>query len=489
VSNLRKHQAQAQRLFRDIASGVNDQKIVTAHVTPGGGKTLMCSVAAHELIVGNDVDHVCIVCPRDGLTMQMADSFTSKALGLPLGIRHLRNEKVGHRALFPQDRAGYVTTYQSIVAAPSKHARVLSRDRWLLVLDESQLLGDPTVKDSGTWKAAVEPLVQSARRVLLMCGSMVREDRVPLAFVPYGEDKRPVVDIRYARRDALEEKAILPVSVQLCDGKATYWHRYQAHDVSLSNAAGKEEGRALNTLLGDEKYRAEMVMLAIADWEKYRGSQYASRMIIICQTQEMSRAVATFINETTRWRATLAISDEGDAAKRLIARFRDKREGDILVTCQMAYIGLDVPDCTHLVCLTNIRSRSWLDQAFARVTRFNRACALPWEEQCAFWYVPNDPSMVQYLDEALDEQDEQIEEHAKLGGVSVARRASTFTPISGDLTEHRFGDTHGVFSDVDNRRVERVRAELPFLKSHPAREALQVSKMIWQDDAAFEEAK
>jgi type I site-specific restriction endonuclease len=42
----------------------------------------------------------------------------------------------------------------------------------------------------------------------------------------------------------------------------------------------------------------------------------------------------------------------------------------VLVTVAMAYEGMDCPEVSHVVALTHIRSRPWLEQMIARATDF-----------------------------------------------------------------------------------------------------------------------
>lgn len=480
---LRSHQRDALDIANRVVTGALAQDKFVVSATPGSGKTLLASVFAQVLIAGDMVDYVCIACPRESLTVQMRDGFTRPDLGLPLGIGVAKNDKIGSRSLFSNQRAGYVTTYQSIHAKPKAHARIVSRkdERWLLILDESHHLNE--AEEPG-WTRAVSPLVEHARFVLLMSGSMVGKDGCRLAFVDYDDKKQPKVDIRYSRRKALDERAILPVSVKLCDGDARYWHKYSQHEVKLSRASKKEEPKALATLVGDSSYRNDVLSEAIREWEQFRATTYKSRMIVICVSQDAARDVAHYIRESTKWTPALAVSQDGESSRKALASFRDKGVGDILVTCMMAYEGLDVPDCTHLVALTNIRERRWLEQAFARATRVDAKCSVPYEQQVAFLYVPNDPEMVEFLNEALEEQDERYRDREQTGATGRPR-GSTFSPIDGELSTFRYGDTYGVFSEADNRRLVRFDGDYPAFASHPSREKLKLARDLWPNDAEF----
>ncbi len=488
IKEYRRHQAKAEEISSEIHSGARDQKIVTAYVTPGGGKTLMASIFAHQLLKG-DVERVLVVCPRVTLQSQMRNGFNVPSLGLTgsLAEGHRRT-----RSLLKDDLSGCVTTYQDLVSDAqrgnkAKWLQFVSEIPTLLVLDEAHHLQSPdwagaeSSEEKG-WAPAVAPLVNAASRVLLMTGTMTRDNGSSIAFIQYDKDRKPQIDINYTRRDALDEQAILNISVKLCDGDARYWHRFRQHRHLLSKASGKNESRALSTLLSDAAYRNKVLDDALSEFAQYRSTRNANaRMIVICANQAQAKSVRDHLRNDGSYRSVLAISDEKDAHIRL-ARFRDRREGEILVTVGMAYEGLDVPDCTHLVALTSIRSRPWLEQALSRVTRFDPKCALSWEEQCAYLYVPNDHSMVSFLSEWIDEQDARFADPPEAGGEQESRdRKTTFSPISGELTGVRYADTYHVFSDDEQDLISRFDREFKLLGHLPAVERLRLAKrMKWE---------
>lgn len=486
IKNYRRHQEKAEEIGAEIITGARNEKIIPAYVTPGGGKTLMASIFAHQLLSGGDVDRVLAVCPRVTLQTQMRDGFTVPHLSLTRGL------KIGYcgtMSLLKEDADGCITTYQDIIGGKSgKWERFVKERNTLLILDEAHHLQDPEWKGAEQlgevgWAPAIVPLVNAARRVLLMTGTITRDNGSRIAFLEYDkESRKPKIDIKYTRRDALDEHAILNVSVKLCDGEAQYWHRFSQHKKILANASGKDEARALRALLADEKYRNGVLDEALKEFDQYRSTRNErARMIVICADQTQCKRVHEYLQERG-YRSVLAISKEQDAHYRL-AHFRDKRRGDILVTCQMAHEGLDVPDCTHLVALTSIRSRPWLEQALSRVTRFDPKCGLPWEDQCAYLYVPCDHGMVSFLSEWIEEQDGgYCDPPETIGPAEPRAKRSSYSPISGEMTETRYADTYGVFSDPDQQRIVLIDKKLPYLTHLPAVQRLRTARMIWPDD-------
>lgn len=477
--NLRAHQAKALRLAQDIIEGTLKDRIITAAVTPGGGKTLMASIFAHALIDAGVVDKVCILVPRDSLRTQFVSGFTDLERHLPRVVIAEGNKSLGQARIFRD--SGYVTTVQALVRGVKRHLRRFVGARWLLIIDEPHHLAE---RERDSWVTAVRQLVDASTFVLLMSGTLYRHDGRRIPFVEYDEDRKPRKHIEYTRRHALEEEAVLPITVRMTDGQARYWRAFDRHDVRLSEAPDSEQPAALRTLLIDAAYRNELVDAAVKEWFGYRSTVYRSRMIVLADRQDRARSIAKHIREAHKVEVALATSDEKGAA-RTLRKFRDGALGEVLVTVGMAYEGLDVPDCTHLVCLTDIRSRPWLEQAFARVTRFNAACGVPYPEQRAFLYVPDDPRMAAFLRESLAEQDERFKDDPEPGeGRGAEPRTSSYAPIDATKLDDRYCDQDVIFTREESELITLAKKEFPGAASWPARELLRLGRSLAGSKAA-----
>jgi hypothetical protein len=97
----------------------------------------------------------------------------------------------------------------------------------------------------------------------------------------------------------------------------------------------------------------------------------------------------------------IAISNDSPAATKAIDQFKGLRRPklDALVTVQMAYEGMDVPQISHVVCLTGIRSKPWLEQCFARAARVYNG------KKYGYIWVPDDPLFRNVYEQIVDEQE------------------------------------------------------------------------------------
>jgi len=128
----------------------------------------------------------------------------------------------------------------------------------------------------------------------------------------------------------------------------------------------------------------------------------------------------------------IATSEDSERARSNIARF--KRDGQALVTVGMAYEGLDVPQITHIACLTNIRSRPWIEQCVCRANRTAQG------KTHGFIYYPDDPRMHSIMSAIEAEQAAVVVTWPKekgTGGVDRGGEMTFITPLDSAITKSR----------------------------------------------------
>ncbi len=414
-----------------IAAGETDVKDVLAAVTPGGGKSLLPVISAARLFRAGTVDRICWIVPRDTLRLQAEEAFSDPAwrtsLGHQIAIRPAENRTDPSRGL-----GGYVTTYQAIAAAPDLHLTEFQRHRYLLAVDElhhlpalNDLDAFSALADETTWSQAIRPLLESATVRLLMSGTLARADGRAILWLPYKNQSATLktakyrqIDIHaqswavvgYSRRQALAERAVIPVTFGAMDGTAMWRPRKTgvapnpSEPVALSaepDLARYALYTALRTEFADEMLRRAFedcrahrqrrrLALALGPGDSARG---LGKMLVVASDQVIARRYAALIGswlpQASRHQSVrIATSDVSDAQE-AIAAFRLRPDPVVLVTVAMAYEGMDAPEVTHVAALTHIRSRPWLEQMVARATRVDSHGG-PWEHQRATIYHPDD---------------------------------------------------------------------------------------------------
>ena len=446
---LRDHQRRILAIARAIAGGAEARDLLAA-VTPGGGKSLLPVLMAHELIEAGIVERVCWVVPRDSLRLQAEEAFADplwrQALGHRVSVRAAENAPDPCRGL-----QGYVTTYQGVAAAPDLHLAEFQRHRTLLVVDEVHHLPalaelDPggrargegeTVDEAAAWSAALLPLLECARVRLLLSGTLERADGRRILWLPYRRGAKAAtheVDldapgwavVGYSRAQALAERAVLPVTFGALDGEASWLDAagpdgaratVGPHRLSVS-VPGETTRPALFTALrtGFSETLLRHAFDATRDLRAKRrrgrglvageGARGLGKLLVVAPDQSCARL---YLDMLRRWvparqaeNLRLATSDERDAHE-VLAAFRLRPEPSILVTVAMAYEGLDAPEVAVVAALTHIRSRPWLEQMVARATRVDHQAG-PYEEQQALVFHPDDPFFGQFRWRMEEEQ-------------------------------------------------------------------------------------
>jgi len=438
MKKLRLHQSELFKRAEQIVNGTIVSKTTVAHSVPGAGKSSGASIYAHALIKGQHINRVVWVCPRSSLAQQAADGFKIPELGMNYTIRKADNIAPLFRDV-SNGCAGYVTTYQSVAANPELHVNSTKHTKYLLILDEPHHLQD---ESDGAWVKALEPLVENATHTLLMTGTIERHDKKLIPFIEYIEEEDsyfPVKDIIYSRFDALLEEAVVPIEFIYERGWVKFEDEFGVHELNISNATDSETSRVIQTFLDKTDFRDKLLRRGVNHWIETRKI-YPSRAIVICATQQMAKDITVQLKDEFKIKASLAISEDS-SSQETIKDFR-KGIGQVLVTVGMAYEGLDVPDCKHLICLTNTRSVPWLEQAFARVTRVDYTAIknnYPYNKQKAYIFVPDDPRMQRVVYTISEEQDRgiKVKKQKELEAKENAERSEQiikFTPLGAGST-------------------------------------------------------
>lgn len=419
--HLRTHQRALDSVVRAIAAGDSPVRDILAAVTPGGGKSLLPVIAAARLIAAGIVDRVCWIVPRDSLRLQAEEAFADPtwraAIGHAVSLRAADNGPDLCRGL-----NGYVTTYQAVAAAPDLHLSEIRRHRYLVVVDELHHLPalsdlDPlTAEEAETaWSRAVAPMLESATARLLMSGTLQRADGRAILRLPYRRPRgfRRVREIDfeapgwavvgYSRRQALAERALIPVTFGAVDGEAEWIGGARTRRVASLANARRMARDALFTALRTE-YADAMLRMAFDACRKRRAERRIDLGLGPTDSAPgLGKLLVVAPDQTAAWRyaATLQAWAGGQDIVRVavssapdphgtIAEFRLRPDPSVLVTVGMAYEGMDCPEISHVACLTHIRSRGWLEQMVARATRFDPLGGA-YERQQAIVYHPDDP--------------------------------------------------------------------------------------------------
>ena len=414
---LRSHQAEMLQIINGMISGESQASTIIVEATPGSGKSLL-PIIAGRLIPAGLADALCWIVPRKTLQFQaeanFQDLFFRKMLKHKLSIRASTNDTDPCRGL-----AGFSTTYQAL--AVDDERSVLSEfksKRYILVLDEvHHVSADDTDQ---AWHDVIEPLVENAKYVVLMTGTLQRGDGKKIAFMPYlwSENKltpdmktnETTAVVEYTRADALAEKAIIPLSFHLADGSAKWIDKDGAfRNSGISSAPRDIASQAVFTAISTD-FAEALLDECLTHWQKLRKTNPNAKLMVVTANYEEAKKVAKALAD--KWFfSEIATSHESAHAQEAIKKFKNGMV-DVLVSINICYEGLDVPEITHIACLTNIRSVPWIEQMVARAVRIDTKAGA-YSSQIGYIYAPDDVAFRDIVKKINSEQSPFVKNHIK----------------------------------------------------------------------------
>jgi len=447
--SLRKHQREFLMAIHRIIAGAPIRDIYS-HVTPGGGKSVL-PIIAGKLITAGLVDKLMWIAPRLSLTDQAEREFINPyfrdLLQHNITIRKSTNEINPCRGLH-----GFSTTYNAAGIDEGLLRQEFQRYRYILIMDEFH-----HVQEDSLWHQKIAPLFELAAFRIMMTGTLERGDQSRIAFTPYRENGKSVIPdlqnglntavIRYTRTDALAEKAIIPLTFHLSDGSAE-WEDTRGRKVKVASMDKMDEAdanKALYTALKTE-YADDLLAQGIAHWQEHRKHYTGAKCLIVTSNiNEAKRHMRNLSGMSAR--CAIATSEDSAAALKVINKMKAGKI-DVIVTVAMAYEGLSIPEISHIICLTRIRSVPWIEQMTARANRIDQSAG-SYDEQTGHIFAPADPLFKKVMKQIEKEQLPVMEfrnktsrqfsscEEAGDGGFHLEPSPGGITPLSSALTGKR----------------------------------------------------
>jgi superfamily II DNA or RNA helicase len=470
---LRSHQQEFLEDCRRIKASQSLRKVI-ALVVPGGGKSALPVIAAHELIpyIG---DGLAWIVPRTNLRTQAETAFTDGWLRSIIGHKNEIRGSTNESDLL-RGKIGYSTTYQALLAAntyrPNPHVALFERRRMILVLDEPQ-----HVALDGEFCAVVRPLVERCCLLILMSGCLDRHDNKRLAYLDYlvPDDKgRAFIDlseseqqiiVRYGLADATREHAIIKINFELRDCSADWEIEDADGNViteegieSFDEASKIQTGKALFAALSTE-YSEDLLCEAANYWRDRQKHNPRSLFLVVVASIGKAELALKFLQKMGI-DADIATSEQTDAHL-TIERFRHKEKPYLkaIVTVAMAYEGMDAPAADVLCCLTHIRSKEWIEQMIHRVTRNDRNNPLPWEHQFATIFAPKDKFFLDIMAKIKAEQAPFVRDSVPLPPPPPPPSGNKMRAVQSELTSasaHTF-DTAAIMADEHHQLNEALK--------------------------------
>ncbi|MFT4286242.1 MAG: DEAD/DEAH box helicase [Nocardioides sp.] len=374
---------QAEAMSRYLAELPRD---FLAVATPGAGKTTFALTVAAELLGRRLVDRVIVVAPTEHLKLQWAQA-AGKA-GIPIDPTYSAGQ-----GKTSGDFVGIAVTYAGVAVNPLAMRIRAERFKSLVILDEIHHAGDAL-----SWGEGVREAFEPAARRLALTGTPFRSDVNPIPFVTYapGADgiPRSVADYTYGYAEALRDHVVRPVLFMAYSGQMT-WRTRAGDEIAaqLGEPLTKDlTAQALRTAL-DPSGSWIPAVLAAADTRLSEVRRHVPDAggLVIATDQDSARSYAKTLRAITGESATVVLSDEKAASKK-IAAFS---EGDTrwMVAVRMVSEGVDVPRLAVGVYATTTATPLFFQQAVGRFVRArNRG-------ETASVFLPSVPTLLGYAAE------------------------------------------------------------------------------------------
>ena len=371
-----------------------------AVATPGAGKTTFALTLASWLLHHHVVQQITVVAPTEHLKKQWADAAAR------VGIKLDPDYSAGPLS---REYHGVAVTYAGVGVRPMLHRNRCEQRKTLVILDEIHHAGD-----SKSWGEACLEAFDPATRRLALTGTPFRSDTNPIPFVTYEEGndgiRRSSADYTYGYGNALADGVVRPVIFMSYSGNMR-WRTKAGDEIAarLGEPMTKDAiSQAWRTALdprGD--WMPNVLRAADQRLTEVRKAIPDAGALVIASDQDSARAYAKLIREITGSKATVVLSDDTGASKRI----DEFSEGDDrwMVAVRMVSEGVDVPRLAVGVYATTISTPLFFAQAVGRFVRSRR------RGETASVFLPTIPMLLGFANEMEVERDHVLDKPKKDG--------------------------------------------------------------------------
>ncbi|MEE1739468.1 DEAD/DEAH box helicase [Streptomyces sp. BE147] len=420
-----------------------------AVATPGAGKTTFALTLASWLLHHHVVQQVTVVAPTEHLKKQWAEAAAR------IGIKLDPDYSAGPVS---KDYHGVAVTYAGVGVRPMLHRNRCEQRKTLVILDEIHHAGD-----SKSWGEACQEAFDPATRRLALTGTPFRSDTNPIPFVAYEEGndgiRRSSADYTYGYGNALADGVVRPVIFLSYSGNMR-WRTKAGDEIAarLGEPMTRDAiGQAWRTALSPTGDWIPNVLSA-ADkrlTEVRKGIPDAGGLVIATD-QESAREYAKILKRVTGEKATVVLSDEKAASKKIDQFTEDGSRW--MVAVRMVSEGVDVPRLAVGVYATTISTPLFFAQAVGRFVRSRR------RGETASVFVPTIPMLLDFANEMEVERDHVLDK-----------------PKKGSDEENPFSEEDRLLADAEKLEDEETEEQLPF----EALESDAVFDRVLYDGAEF----
>ncbi|MCX4847712.1 DEAD/DEAH box helicase [Streptomyces sp. NBC_00893] len=420
-----------------------------AVATPGAGKTTFALTLASWLLHHHVVQQITVVAPTEHLKKQWAEAAAR------IGIKLDPDYSAGPLS---KEYDGVAVTYAGVGVRPMLHRNRCEQRKTLVILDEIHHAGD-----SKSWGEACQEAFDPATRRLALTGTPFRSDTNPIPFVVYEEGndgiRRSSADYTYGYGNALADGVVRPVIFLSYSGNMR-WRTKAGDEIAarLGEPMTKDAiGQAWRTALSPTgEWIPNVLSAADKRLTEVRKGIPDAGGLVIATDQESAREYAKILKRVTGEKATVVLSDEKAASKKIDQFSED--DSRWMVAVRMVSEGVDVPRLAVGVYATTISTPLFFAQAVGRFVRSRR------RGETASVFVPTIPMLLDFANEMEVERDHVLDK-----------------PKKGSDEENPFAEEDKLLADAERLEDEETEEQLPF----EALESDAVFDRVLYDGAEF----
>jgi superfamily II DNA or RNA helicase len=375
-----------------------------AVATPGAGKTTFALRLARELLDRRIVAALTVVCPTEHLKRQWAESAARVGIKIDPEFKNAQGRTA-------KDFVGVAVTYAQVAAHPALHRGRTENRKTLVVLDEVHHTGDGL-----SWGEAIREAFEPAARRVALSGTPFRTDVNPIPFVAYEEGpggvRRSRADYTYGYGPALADGVVRPVIFLAYAGEMRW--RTRAGDeltASLGEPLTQDQTAQAWRAALDPKGDWMRQVIGAADRRlgEIRRVMPDAGGLIIATDHETARAYAKIIRSVTGQGATVVLSDD-PAASRKIKQFTES-DDRWMVAVRMVSEGVDIPRLAVGVYATSTSTPLFFAQAVGRFVRVRR------RGETASVFLPSVPTLMGHAADMEAERDHVLDRPVREDGL------------------------------------------------------------------------
>jgi superfamily II DNA or RNA helicase len=345
---------------------------------PGAGKSVMAAEFARHLIESGQCDFVLAAVPWKSIqgdeNSGMIRAFDQRGMDVRERL-FVRSARLVEQPLPKHDAV--VTTYSEVMTQET--VETMTRwhgrgKRFAVILDEIHHANELR----GKWGTYADQLQKLAEMTIVMSGTYFRTDRLPIKFVQYDANGRPILDCEpYQYPQAVRDGVCRPVSCRFVDAKVRYTDTADGEESYLSamSASDPRLPKVMRDVLEPDGPCVREIIRQLNEFMNGTQKKFSDAgALITCRPGKSSgqedkhvHKIAAAVQRYTGYRPVVVTHDDPEAPGK-IDSFRRGSER-YLVAVNMVSEGVDIPRLRAVAMLRHVTSELQFRQITGRCLR------------------------------------------------------------------------------------------------------------------------